>query len=96
MVLSNDCLSWTDENRNGLSTSEAEKRLQLHGANKLEGAGQVSIWEILLRQISNSLTIVSILTLHDELYSRNTRSCSLPWHYPTELWISSKEQSSPP
>ena len=46
--------------RTGLSTSEAENRLELHGPNKIDGSGQVSIWEVLLRQISNSLTIVSL------------------------------------
>ncbi|EHL01121.1 putative Calcium-transporting ATPase 3 [Glarea lozoyensis 74030] len=41
----------------GLSTFDAEKRLQTHGPNKIDGSGQVSLWEVLLRQVSNSLTI---------------------------------------
>ncbi|CAG8975453.1 hypothetical protein HYALB_00004767 [Hymenoscyphus albidus] len=51
------------DTKNGLSTDEAEKRLQIHGPNSLEGAGQVSIWEILLRQVSNSLTIVLLIAM---------------------------------
>jgi hypothetical protein len=44
--------------RNGLSNTEATKRLERDGPNKLDGAGTVSIGEVLLRQVSNSLTIV--------------------------------------
>lgn len=44
--------------RNGLSATEAESRLRLHGPNKVKGAEGLSLWEILLRQVSNSLTIV--------------------------------------
>jgi Na+-exporting ATPase len=48
---------WDDST--GLSTIDAEKRLEIHGSNKIDGSGQVSLWEVLLRQVSNSLTIVS-------------------------------------
>ncbi|KAF2276536.1 uncharacterized protein EI97DRAFT_43305 [Westerdykella ornata] len=45
--------------QNGLSATEAESRLRLYGPNKVKGAEGLSLWEILLRQVSNSLTIVS-------------------------------------
>lgn len=45
--------------RNGIATSEAAIRLQRHGPNKVEGAKGLSVWTILLRQVSNSLTLVS-------------------------------------
>jgi hypothetical protein len=48
----------------GLSTIDAEKRLEIHGPNKIDGSGQVSLWEVLLRQVSNSLTIVSSSILY--------------------------------
>lgn len=49
----------TNTSRIGLSSTEAAKRLERDGGNKLDGVGKVSIGEILLRQVSNSLTIVS-------------------------------------
>lgn len=45
--------------RIGLSTAQATSRLERDGLNKIDGAGSVSIAAILLRQVSNSLTIVS-------------------------------------
>ncbi|USP72995.1 hypothetical protein yc1106_00269 [Curvularia clavata] len=47
----------------GLSHSEAESRLQLYGPNKVKGAEGLSMWKILLRQISNSLTFVLIIVM---------------------------------
>lgn len=44
--------------RLGLSSTEAASRLQRDGPNKIDGSGKVSIGEVLLRQVSNSLTIV--------------------------------------
>ena len=44
--------------RNGITASEAALRLQHHGPNKVEGAKGLSVWTILLRQVSNSLTLV--------------------------------------
>ncbi|PSN75348.1 hypothetical protein BS50DRAFT_38461 [Corynespora cassiicola Philippines] len=41
----------------GLSVAEAASRLQLYGPNKVKGAEGLSLWEILLRQVSNSLTL---------------------------------------
>jgi len=46
--------------RHGLTSEQAKSRLERDGANQIDGAGTVSIGEILLRQVSNSLTIVSI------------------------------------
>lgn len=45
----------------GLSSAQAASRLERDGPNKLDGAGSVSIAAILLRQVSNSLTIVSFM-----------------------------------
>ena len=43
---------------NGLNTTEAESRLRHYGPNKVKGAEGLSMWKILLRQVSNSLTLV--------------------------------------
>jgi hypothetical protein len=47
----------------GLSKDEAASRLERDGPNKIEGAKGVSLWEIFLRQISNSLTIVLLIVM---------------------------------
>jgi len=47
---------------NGLAPAEAARRLQQHGPNKVEGAKGLSLWTILLRQVSNSLTLVLLIT----------------------------------
>lgn len=46
--------------KHGLTSEQAKQRLERDGPNQIDGAGTVSIGQILLRQISNSLTIVSI------------------------------------
>lgn len=48
---------------NGLECGEAARRLERCGPNKMEGAQGLSVWKILLRQISNSLTMVLILVM---------------------------------
>ncbi|KAI0116701.1 potassium/sodium eff [Daldinia grandis] len=48
---------------NGLECDEAARRLERHGPNKMEGARGLSAWKILLRQVSNSLTMVLILVM---------------------------------
>ncbi|KAI8933040.1 hypothetical protein NX059_009689 [Plenodomus lindquistii] len=47
----------------GLSYAEAESRLRLYGPNKVKGAEGLSMWKILLRQVSNSLTFVLIIVM---------------------------------
>lgn len=49
--------------QNGLDGGEAARRLQEDGPNKVEGAQGLSMWKILLRQVSNSLTMVLILVM---------------------------------
>ncbi|KGQ01513.1 potassium/sodium efflux P-type ATPase, fungal-type [Paracoccidioides lutzii Pb01] len=49
--------------QHGLSSSEATSRLQRDGLNKVKGAEGVSLWKILLRQVSNSLTLVLVITM---------------------------------
>ena len=49
--------------RNGLSSAEAADRLRHYGPNKVEGAKGLSLWTILLRQVSNSLTLVLFITM---------------------------------
>ncbi|KAH0566059.1 hypothetical protein GP486_000552 [Trichoglossum hirsutum] len=48
--------------QHGLSSAEAASRLARDGPNKLEEDEGVSIWKVLLRQVSNSLTMASQLT----------------------------------
>ncbi|KAG8169702.1 hypothetical protein KVR01_000447 [Diaporthe batatas] len=48
--------------KNGLAGAEAAARLQQNGPNKVEGAKGISLWTILLRQVSNSLTLVLVIT----------------------------------
>lgn len=45
--------------KNGLATKVAEERLARDGPNKLEGDEGIGIWRVLVRQVSNSLTLVS-------------------------------------
>ncbi|KAK9465909.1 putative calcium transporting ATPase, partial [Lipomyces arxii] len=45
----------------GLSESTAASRLLTDGKNVLESEGGVSLFGILLRQVSNSLTLVLVL-----------------------------------
>jgi len=47
----------------GLSHTEAQSRLQQYGLNKVKGAEGLSMWKILMRQISNSLTFVLIIVM---------------------------------
>ena len=48
---------------NGLDATEAARRLERDGPNKVEGAKGLSVWKIFMRQISNSLTIVLLITM---------------------------------
>ena len=43
----------------GLSSQDAQARLARDGPNKLEGDEGVGVWRVLVRQVSNSLTLVS-------------------------------------
>ncbi|KAI0441590.1 hypothetical protein F4803DRAFT_551955 [Xylaria telfairii] len=52
----------TDANH-GLSHTEAARRLAEYGPNKVKAAKGLSAWKILLRQVSNSLTVVLILVM---------------------------------
>ncbi|KAK2739946.1 hypothetical protein FQN57_006265 [Myotisia sp. PD_48] len=47
----------------GLSSAEAASRLQRDGPNKVKSAEGISMWKILLRQVSNSLTLVLLITM---------------------------------
>ncbi|KAH0541984.1 hypothetical protein FGG08_003616 [Glutinoglossum americanum] len=49
--------------QHGLSTAKAASRLARDGPNKLEEDEGVSIWKVLLRQVSNSLTMVLLLAM---------------------------------
>ncbi|KAF2842088.1 sodium transport ATPase [Patellaria atrata CBS 101060] len=49
--------------QNGLSATEAASRLERDGPNKVKGAEGLSLWKILLRQVSNSLTLVLVITM---------------------------------
>ncbi|KAK1977329.1 potassium/sodium efflux P-type ATPase [Colletotrichum cereale] len=54
-------LLWQTHLENGLSKAEASARLQRDGPNRIEGAKGLSVWEIVMRQISNSLTLVLVI-----------------------------------
>jgi len=43
----------------GLTSQESQERLARDGPNKLEGDEGVGMWRVLVRQVSNSLTLVS-------------------------------------
>ncbi|KAJ5428094.1 ATPase P-type K/Mg/Cd/Cu/Zn/Na/Ca/Na/H-transporter [Penicillium cf. griseofulvum] len=49
--------------RNGLTSTEAASRLQRDGPNTVREVEGVSVWGILLRQVSNSLTLVLLITM---------------------------------
>ncbi|OQE28878.1 hypothetical protein PENSTE_c003G04443 [Penicillium steckii] len=49
--------------QNGLSNTEAESRLGRDGPNNIREMESISIWGIFLRQVSNSLTIVLLITM---------------------------------
>ncbi|KAJ5624445.1 ATPase P-type K/Mg/Cd/Cu/Zn/Na/Ca/Na/H-transporter [Penicillium lagena] len=49
--------------RYGLSSAEAAARLERDGPNTMGEMESVSVWGILLRQVSNSLTLVLLLTM---------------------------------
>ncbi|KAI2793242.1 Calcium-transporting ATPase 3 [Penicillium oxalicum] len=52
----------TDLN-NGLSSAEASERLKKDGPNTVQEIKGVSVWGLLLRQVSNSLTFVLLITM---------------------------------
>ena len=47
----------------GLSHPEAARRLDEYGPNQVKAAKGLSVWKILLRQVSNSLPVVLILVM---------------------------------
>jgi Na+-exporting ATPase len=49
--------------RNGLAADEAATRLAANGPNRLKDGKKVSVFEILLRQVSNSLTFVLAIVM---------------------------------
>jgi Na+-exporting ATPase len=49
--------------RNGLGGDEATARLATDGPNRLKDGKKVSVFEILLRQVSNSLTFVLAIVM---------------------------------
>jgi hypothetical protein len=64
------CLSGSDlrlllgtDQDNGLSGDEAARRRVRDGPNRIEGAKGLSMWNIALKQISNSLTLVLVIVM---------------------------------
>jgi len=57
------CALLDTDAENGLNPAEAGRRLQWHGLNKVEGAKGLSPLTILIRQVSNSLTLVLLMTM---------------------------------
>ncbi|KAK1509264.1 potassium/sodium efflux P-type ATPase [Colletotrichum costaricense] len=56
-------LLWQTDLENGLSKADAAARLERDGPNRIEGAKGLSVWEIVMRQISNSLTLVLVIVM---------------------------------
>ena len=93
-------LSLTQTPSHGIDAPEAASRLQRHGPNKVEGAKGLSVWTILLRQVSNSLTIVSVAVFAHPHLPCNlqdaipdpllTRSSLSRWSSPLPSTITSK------
>ena len=61
------CLSYQDvlkelstDAEEGLSSGEAQRRLDQHGHNELEGGESVSFAKIIIRQIANAMMLVRI------------------------------------
>lgn len=48
---------------NGLAEPEAAARRERHGPNRIEAARGTSAWQIFLRQVSNSLTLVLVIVM---------------------------------
>lgn len=46
----------------GLTDSQVRKRTEEYGPNQLEGGGDISIFSILLHQVANAMTLVSLDT----------------------------------
>ncbi|KAK4502007.1 hypothetical protein PRZ48_007818 [Zasmidium cellare] len=51
------------DTENGLSSDEAARRLERYGQNYLKSSGGFTWWDILIRQVSNSLTIVLVIAM---------------------------------
>lgn len=68
---------------NGLSIAEADLRLKRDGPNAVRDFKGISIWGILLRQVSNSLTIVS---LQSDTRSQSERYTEIPPRYYSSPW----------
>ncbi|KAJ1337784.1 P-type Na+/K+ transporter [Microdochium nivale] len=49
--------------QHGLTNSDAARRLEEDGPNKVEGAKGLSLWTILVRQVSNALTMVLFIVM---------------------------------
>jgi len=49
--------------QHGLTSSDAARRLEQDGPNKVEGAKGLSLWTILVRQVSNALTMVLFIVM---------------------------------
>ncbi|KAH7040948.1 uncharacterized protein B0I36DRAFT_281587 [Microdochium trichocladiopsis] len=49
--------------QHGLTSSDAARRLEDDGPNKVEGAKGLSLWTILVRQVSNALTMVLFIVM---------------------------------
>jgi Na+-exporting ATPase len=61
----------------GLTTAEAKSRLEKHGSNDLGNDAGVSPAKILLRQVANAMTLVSMIVLNSKymLISIDSNCC---------------------
>lgn len=58
-----ECLDRLHSVRSGLTRAEAERRLQEHGPNELQGARHASPWSLLLEQFRNVLIIILLIAV---------------------------------
>lgn len=65
-----EALKQTGSNRNGLSDSEAQKRLQEYGLNQLEESKKKSIFEMILKQVLDPLVLVLLAATVITLFLR--------------------------
>lgn len=49
-----------EDPEHGLNKKDIEARRQQYGSNQLEGGDEISIWKIMLHQVANAMTLVSL------------------------------------
>lgn len=74
----------------GLTTAEAKSRHEKHGNNDLGADGGVSPAKILLRQVANAMTLVSVMKPGSEIFANMVRFSSRLWPSVSQFNLGSK------